>query len=54
MSKRWDPRGEDEKIQKQLRVEVSKAMAQVVRHYHHGQLWFKQQPNVENIKDYDR
>ena len=34
MSKRWDLRGEDERTQTQLRVEVSKATAQFVRHNH--------------------
>ena len=42
-SKRWDLRGEDERTQKQLRVEVSKVMVQVVRHNYLGQIWFEQQ-----------
>ena len=46
-------RSERERTQNQLRVQVSKAMSQVVRHNQKGQIWFEQQQIVE-IKDLDR
>ena len=50
-SKRWDLSGEDERAQNLLRVEMSKAMAQVVRRNHKVQIWFEQQQIVKRIKD---
>ena len=50
-SKTWDVRGGDARTQNQLRVEVSKAMAQFIRHNHKGQIWFEQQQIVEEIKE---
>ena len=49
-STRWGWRGEDERTQNKLTVEVSKAMAQLVRHSHKGQVRFEQQRTVEEIK----
>ena len=40
-SKRSDLRGEDERTHKQLRVEVSKATAHVIRHHHEGHIRFE-------------
>ena len=49
-STRWYWRGEDETTQNKLRVEVSKAMAQLVRHGHKRQVRLEQQRIVEEIK----
>ena len=54
-SKRWGWRGEDERTQNKLRVEVSKAMAQLVRHSHKGQVRFEWntegQGNLKSLDD---
>ena len=42
-SNRWDWRGEDERTKNRLRDEVTKAMAQLVRHRRRGQVRFEQQ-----------
>ena len=39
---RWSWRGQDDRTQNKLRVEVSKAKAQLVRHSHKGQVRFEQ------------
>ena len=49
-STRWYWRGEDETTQNKLRVEVSKAKAQLVRHGHKRQVRLEQQRIVEEIK----
>ena len=49
-SKRWDWRGEDERTQNRLRHEVTKAMAQLVRHGHKGEVRFEQQHILEEIE----
>ena len=48
-STRWCWRGEDERTQNKLRVEVSNAMAQLVKHSHKGQVRFELQRIVEEI-----